>query len=819
MLARLARSFGLFGVVWLAAVSTAWAGAADKRLDVYWVDVEGGAATLIVTPAGESILIDTGNPGRRDADRIIQAVAKAGLRQIDILVTTHYHRDHFGGASTLAAAIPIRHVFDNGIFDGIREKPDQEYLTFAAGQRSVISPGDVLPIKQADGSAKLEVKCLATRQKTIAAKGTPAANECCGQAVDKPVDNSDNANSVVLLVGFGPFRFYDGGDLTWNIEKSLVCPTNLVGQVDVYQATHHGLDASNNPVLVKSLDPIVAIMNNGVTKGCQPQTFETITGLPSLEAMYQVHKNERPDGNKFNVPDEYIANRAAECQANIIHMSVDPEGKTYTVAIPANEHVRTFKTRENANQAGIANPPLRRGVHAVSTKNQAPGTKNSSSRTTNLIAIVTDDQGQWALGCYGNRDVRTPNMDRLAAEGALFSNAFTVTPVCSPSRAAYMSGRWPTQVGITDFLSPQESNGEGIGLKDAIWPAVLQGAGYRTAMIGKWHLGTLPPFHPTKKGFDLFYGFLGGGTTPMNPILEVRGKEQQVEGDEPSIHAAAAIEFIRANRDKPFAICLHFRAPHLPYGPVPEQDAELYKNVDPQVPQLPGLDIAKLKQSTRGYYASISNIDRAVGRVLAALDELKLADNTLVSFTSDHGYNEGRHSIDTKGNGQWLAGGVRGPKRPNMWDTSVRVPLMVRWPKTVAAGRVIDQPVSNIDTYRTMLGALGVKAPADSAALGVDNSPLLRGEKVAPRDAIYGQYDLHNSGLAYLRMVRTSKYKFVKHYREKLMDELYDLESDPGEERNLAARRVDHAKIVAELEGKLVEWQKSIDDPVLADRY
>lgn len=344
------RHVGSIVVLWLLMVasfsSAAWADAKNKRLDVHWIDVEGGAATLLVTPAGESILIDSGNPGRRDADRIIQAVAKAGLVQIDFLVTTHYHRDHFGGAATLAGAIPIKQVFDNGMFEGLREKPDDEYLNFPATKRSVLSPGDTLPVKQADGAEKLEVRCLCARQQTIARPGGKLEdNACCGDAIDKPIDRSDNANSIVLLVSFGPWRFFDGGDLTWNVEKQLVCPVNLVGKVDVYQVTHHGLDQSNNAVLLKTLAPRVAIFNNGVTKGCDPHVFTNLKELASVRQVYQVHKNLRPDGSMHNVSDEFIANLEKECKANTIQLSVDPSGKSYTVSIPANGHTRTYETQ------------------------------------------------------------------------------------------------------------------------------------------------------------------------------------------------------------------------------------------------------------------------------------------------------------------------------------------------------------------------------------------------------------------------------------------------------------------------------------------
>ena len=144
-----------------------------------------------------------------------------------------------------------------------------------------------------------------------------------------------------------------------------------------------------------------------------------------------------------------------------------------------------------------------------------------AAKKMNLISIVTDDQAAWSLGCYGNKESITPNMDRLAKEGARFANAFTVTPVCSPSRATFMTGKYGTQLGITDYLAPnEEARRAGTDRRTAVtWPKVLQSDGYTTAHIGKWHLGQLPDAHPTKQGYDHFYGFLGGGTTPMDPDL------------------------------------------------------------------------------------------------------------------------------------------------------------------------------------------------------------------------------------------------------------------------------------------------------------
>lgn len=449
-----------------------------------------------------------------------------------------------------------------------------------------------------------------------------------------------------------------------------------------------------------------------------------------------------------------------------------------------------------------------------------PSRQDGRSTRPNLITIVTDDQGRWAMGTYGNREIRTPNMDRIGREGIVFTNAFVVTPVCSPSRAVYLTGRWPTELGITDWIAPIEAR-NGLGLKGRTWPEVLRQNGYRTGLVGKWHLGMEPEYHPGKLGFDHFMGFLGGGNRPMNPTLEVNGENKKLNGPLPDLLVDDAIGFVKRNSRRPFALSLHFRAPHLPYGPVPKQDSTPYKDLDPQVPVPRGAVAKQIKKWNRDYYASITSIDRNIGRLLDALDELKLTKNTIVLFTSDHGYNNGRHNINTKGNGHWIAGGVNGPKRPNMWDTSIRVPLVIRWPGVIPPGTRNDALVTNLDMFRTVIGILDIPWKDLPDVHGKDFSPVLRGKKIAETKAIFGQYDLHNNGLAYLRMIRTKKFKFVKHYRTNFMDELYDVENDPDEKRNLmrgrqSGRFRDTAK---DLEKTLIEWQRSIDDPILKLDY
>jgi len=342
----------------LAAAVTARAAAAPVRpLEIYWIDMEGGAGTLIVTPAGESILVDTGNPTSANqpdssASRIHKAAVAAGVSKIDYLILTHFHMDHFGGAADLAKLMPIGEVLDNGIpdhdSDGVTNHDAQfakdilPYRTFKADSRAIMQVGQAIALKSASGAAPLSFQCVGAR-KQVFHLGAGVTNGIDSETTQHAVDTTDNANSIIMLLKFGPFKFFIGGDLTWNMEGKLVCPVNYIGTVDLYQVDHHGLNLSNNPLLVRALNPTVSVMSNGPRKGADAETLATLRSVPSIQTMWQIHGNLRGTNN-VNTDTNYIANLTANCQGNYIKCSVEPTGKFYTVSIPATGVSKTYTT-------------------------------------------------------------------------------------------------------------------------------------------------------------------------------------------------------------------------------------------------------------------------------------------------------------------------------------------------------------------------------------------------------------------------------------------------------------------------------------------
>jgi competence protein ComEC len=298
-----------------------------KALDIYVVDVEGGNATLFVSPSGESVLIDTGNGGAaaaRDADRIIAATKDAGLTGIDHLITTHWHGDHFGGMAEFASRIPIREFIDHGANVQPAAAAD-EFLQktypalYAKSKHTVAKPGDKIAMAGVDW--RIVASAGAPIKTALPGAGRP--NPYCASFKPQDVDMTENAQSVGSIITFGKFRVAHLGDLTWNKEFDLMCPANRVGTVDLFVVSHHGQPISNSAVLVHALQPRAAIMNNGTRKGGQPDAMRILHSSPGLEDLWQLHFSLL-SGQEYTVPGTFIANSIDEPPASLPVAALTP---------------------------------------------------------------------------------------------------------------------------------------------------------------------------------------------------------------------------------------------------------------------------------------------------------------------------------------------------------------------------------------------------------------------------------------------------------------------------------------------------------------
>jgi competence protein ComEC len=318
-------------ILWcgLLAMSVAAAFAqTSKDLRVYLIDVEGGQATLFVTPAGQSLLIDTGWPDNngRDADRIVAAAKKAGISKIDYVLFTHYHTDHVGGAPQLAARIPIGTFIDHGPNYETSDKPTVEgYEAYqkllATGKYKHIVPklGDVLPIQG------MKVLVITSNGNLIDhSLSGGEQNPYCKVSETRPTDKTENSHSLGVLITFGKTRILDLGDLTWDKEMQLMCPVNRLGHVPILIVSHHGWYQSSSPALVDAIHPQVAFMDNGATKGGSKPTLETFKKVPGLEALWQLHYSE--EGGLDNTNEKYIANVKGPDTGNDIEFTLTSAG-------------------------------------------------------------------------------------------------------------------------------------------------------------------------------------------------------------------------------------------------------------------------------------------------------------------------------------------------------------------------------------------------------------------------------------------------------------------------------------------------------------
>ncbi len=349
MVKAIVRSIGLIAVL---AVFSAKASAQPRNLDIYWVDVEGGAATLIVAPSGESLLVDAGfEVGDRDAKRVFAAAQQAGLKKIDYFILSHFHADHAGGLVALAKMIPIGKCFDRGDFiEPANQRWRDGYLSVCANKRTIVKVGEKIPLKG------VGVDIVASNGQLVAKPingGRP--NPLCATAENKPKDVPENQLMVGALFTYGKFTFLDLADLDWEMEMELACPVNKLGEVTIYQTGRHGaLDGAGAPGFLYAIKPQVVIVNNGPRKGMGGPSpgqqkaasvhYERIARTPGIEGIWQGHLSLFD--KEHNTPEEMIANLedTADCKGHWIKASVARDG-TFTVTNSRNSFTKSYRAR------------------------------------------------------------------------------------------------------------------------------------------------------------------------------------------------------------------------------------------------------------------------------------------------------------------------------------------------------------------------------------------------------------------------------------------------------------------------------------------
>jgi len=439
----------------------------------------------------------------------------------------------------------------------------------------------------------------------------------------------------------------------------------------------------------------------------------------------------------------------------------------------------------------------------------------------NILFVLTDDQGAWAMGCAGNTEIRTPNLDRIAATGVRCDNFFCASPVCSPARASILTGRIPSQHGIHDWLrtgnyvspNPAAEDQHAIEYLRGMraYTDVLAENGYSCGISGKWHLGDSAR---PQKGFTYWHVFPWGGGNYHNADILRNGVLENDPRYLTDVITEGGLNFLdaQAATDAPFYLSVHYTAPHSPWerGQHPEELTALYAGLSfatcPDVPlhpwqinSAPRGEGDKRIELLTGYYAAISGLDRGVGQLLDKLEQMGVRDNTLVIFTSDNGMNMGHHGIWGKGNGTFPL---------NMYDSSVKVPMLLSQPGRIAQGAVETRLLSHYDILPTLLDYVGLECAETVALPGRSFAPMLRGDATAERDHVvvcdeYGP----------VRMIRARDWKYVHRYPYG-PHELYDLVNDPGEEHNLVDDTAQLTRVV-EMRGRLAAWFAQYVDPAL----
>ncbi|QBY04228.1 N-acetylgalactosamine 6-sulfate sulfatase [Thalassotalea sp. HSM 43] len=423
----------------------------------------------------------------------------------------------------------------------------------------------------------------------------------------------------------------------------------------------------------------------------------------------------------------------------------------------------------------------------------------NAQQPPNLIVILTDDQGYADVGFNGSTEIFTPNIDKIAKQGARITNGYVTYPVCGPSRAGLLTGRYQDRFGFVGnpTIDPTVNNA-GIPLSEKNIAEVLQPAGYASAIIGKWHMGTHPDLQPNNRGFEHFFGFLSGGHRYFPEELNIedlsevtkkwqwystkllRNKERVEITDYLTDELSNdAVDFIQRKKDQPFFLYLSYNAPHAPL-----QATEKYLK-----------RYAHIKDERRRTYAAmISAVDDGVGRVLDTLQETGIDENTMVFFLSDNG---GPLTKNASNNGE-LRGG-----KGDMFEGGVRVPFAVRWPAKIPAGIDYNQPVSSLDILATIVAESNIDMSANKPLDGVNLIPYLRGENNnAPHDVLFWRG--YTRGM---EASRTANAKMIKHKQQKM---LFDLSTDIGESDNIQGNNSDDFDV---LQDAYQQWNEQLQEP------
>ncbi len=416
-----------------------------------------------------------------------------------------------------------------------------------------------------------------------------------------------------------------------------------------------------------------------------------------------------------------------------------------------------------------------------------------TTQRPNVVLILADDLGYADVGFQGAQDIPTPNLDRLAGEGVQCTHGYSAHPFCSPMRASLMTGRYQHRFGYERNIAYDTQNRYmGLPTQETTIAARLKKHGYATGMVGKWHLGAARPFHPRHRGFDFFYGFLGGGhdyfqVDLLKPTgegyfqpLQRDGQPQALAGYLTTVLTAQAVDFIQTNRDGPFFLYVAYNAPHTPM----------------QAPREDLADFAAIENPKRRTYAAmVRSMDRGIGQILECLNDLGLRQNTLVMFLSDNG---GPENANGSCNDP-----LRGQKG-DLYEGGIRVPFVANWPTVLPVGTRYEHPVNSIDLACTALAAGGIKVETDRLE-GKDLIPYWRDEKQqVPHEALFWRKEGGNEWA-----VRSANWKLIGSRRDGRR-ELYDLAADPSEQTNVAEQ---YPAEVERLQQQYEEWNRDNRPP------